>query len=193
MKTKPARTCNTLGCLRPARARGLCSAHYRAERRRGPVAPEKTLVGPSTRPPKIGGSDLHFVNKSGPLSQIAEVEIDGRRVRVRYSEQGQPYIYIDSEIFRAVEGGKLAQEFQVPGVVCSECRDRTLITWCDSPEHPIFLGKWEPTWSAPKPKAPRAEPPKPDSDVLHFCGSCERWAARTNCLKCGEPTTENHR
>jgi hypothetical protein len=204
-RTKRApKSCGAIGCSRPHYAKGFCRGHYR-EALRASKRPGNVEVGKYTHPPKSTPSDQGRWLSFSPESQIREVEIDGQKQRVRVSPQGQPYVYIENEVFRAVDDkGKVTQEFQVPGVVCADCHHhwtdkcgygcgpvcirRHPVGWCDSPLHPIFFGKWEPTWPTRKESKPKVVE-REYLDHLRFCdGKCEMWSASTTCARCGGPT-----
>jgi hypothetical protein len=150
-------------------------------------------MGHATGTPKSTPSDLGLWLSFSEERQVREIEIDGETRRVRISPEGQPYVYIEDEIFRAVDDkGKLTQEFQVPGVVCADCRHKTVVVWCDSPLHPIFFGKWEPTWPTPKKSKPKTDT-REYIDHLRFCGKCEKWTASMTCGTCDGPTRESRK
>ena len=204
-RTKRARkSCGAMGCSRPHYAKGFCRAHYR-EAARASKRPGNVDMGHATGTPKSTPSDLGLWLSFWPESQVREIEIDGETRRVRVSPEGQPYVYIQNEIFRVVDDkGKLTQEFQVPGVVCADCHHhwtakcgpacepicirKQPVGWCDSPNHPIFFGKWETTWPTPKKSKPKVVK-REYLDHLRYCdGKCEVWSAGETCSRCGGPT-----
>jgi hypothetical protein len=113
-------------CGRPARARGLCQAHYKKAQRNGTNRRSQDSLVPDTTPPVNGTSDQDFVRSFSQSS-------------------AQPKVTLNNGVLTR------GDEHQLVGVYCSDCHGETIavvggfpvrrkpdMAWCASDRHSIF-------------------------------------------------------
>jgi hypothetical protein len=204
-RTKRARkSCGAMGCSRPHYAKGFCRAHYR-EAARASKRPGNVDMGHATGTPKSTPSDLGlWLSFSGGATGSGNRDRRRDPKGPRLPRRTALRLHPERDFSGGRRQGETYSGVQVPGVVCADCHHhwtakcgpacepicirKQPVGWCDSPNHPIFFGKWETTWPTPKKSKPKVVK-REYLDHLRYCdGKCEVWSAGETCSRCGGPT-----